>query len=125
MVRRAPLLRLVASLSAVWFALYGAIGATALPCAMPHESAATAPSSDDSHAAHASHEHEQDAPSAPFHSCDCATSCCALPIAALPEGKTALSRAMAIVTLAPPGASHEAPPVERAHLLPFAHGPPV
>lgn len=141
MLPRARFRRPLATLIGAWFALFSAVAPVAAPCPMPHDApggshavhaGAQVTDPHDEHATTAHGPHgapvDEDGPSephTPFRPCDCATSCCSVPVAALP----AVPASVAIVPMAASAQiAREAPLVRaasRTRLLPFAQGPPA
>jgi hypothetical protein len=138
---RATFRRSITALVGAWFALFSAVAPVAVPCSMAHGAPGSSAAASDAvrapaepllgaHAGHASpggaagDSQPADAP-APFHHCDCATTCSSAPTAVLPE----LPASVASVTTAPSVNVRRQPPLvfaaSRTRLLPFAQGPPA
>jgi len=143
---RAPLRRSFTALIGAWIVLFSAVAPVAVPCPMAHAApganeaspnAAQTPGAHafgthavGTHAGHAASGGPAGAPTpadtpAPFHQCDCVTTCCSAPTAALPG----LPASVASVTIAPSTQARAEAPLVRAasrtRLLPFAQAPPA
>lgn len=132
MLRRLRSLRSVSLAYGAWFALVGLVPASSLPCPMHPSAAGTeAVAAGPAHdgATHAGH--HGSAPSAETtgdpstEPCDCATTCCGVPVIALPDAPAGV--ALVESGVREPVAVHRtlwhAAPRERVQ--PFANGPPI